>query len=110
MPKLDDEHIRQCLDEIEAALFKVADGEECQRFNKDTQLTATLLLLLRMSSLIRPLLVLLKSEDFDGFDAVLRAFEESYYLPHEFRLSARKDRASAWLARTPDAPSFNRPA
>jgi hypothetical protein len=98
VPKLDYEQIRQCLDEIEAALFIVADGEECQKFHKDTQLTATVLLLLRMSSLIRPLLVLLQSEDFDGFDAVLRAFEESYYLAHEFRLSARNNRAMAWLA------------
>lgn len=99
MPKLDYEQIRQCLDEIEAALFTVADNsEECQKFHKDTQLTATVLLLLRMSSLIRPLLVLLQSEDFDGFDAVLRAFEEGYYLAHEFRLSARNDRAMAWLA------------
>jgi hypothetical protein len=98
MPKLDYEQIRRCLDEIEGALFKVADGDECQRFHKDTQLTATLLLLLRSSSLIRPLLVLLQSEDFDGFDAVLRAFEESWYLAHEFRLSARRDKAMAWLA------------
>lgn len=97
-PAFDHDSIRKCLDEIEAALFTVADGEECQKFHKDTQLTATVLLLLRMSSLIRPLLVLLQSEDFDGFDAVLRAFEESYYLAHEFRLGARKDRAMAWLA------------
>lgn len=99
MPQLDYEQIRQCLDEIEAALFTVVDNSaDCQKFHKDTQLTATLLLLLRMSSLIRPLLVLLQSKDFDGFDAVLRAFEESWYLAHEFRLSARQDKAMAWLA------------
>jgi len=98
MPDLDCERIWQCLDEIEGALFTVAESEECQRFHKDTQLTATVLLLFRMSSLIRSLLVLLKSEDFVGFDSVLRALEESYYLAHEFRLSARNERAMAWLA------------
>lgn len=97
MTNRDREQIRSCLDEIESVLFGVADSEECQRFHKDTQLTATLLLLLRMSSLIRSLLLLFQSEDFDGFDAVLRAFEETWYLAHEFRLSARHERAMAWL-------------
>jgi hypothetical protein len=92
------EEIRKCLDEIESELFKAADNEECQRFYKDTQLTAALLLLLRMSSLIRPLLLLRESGDLDAFDGVLRAFEETWYLGHEFRLAARKDRAMAWMA------------
>lgn len=99
---LDPEQIRNCLDEIESELFKVADSDECQRFHKDTQLTAILLLLLRMSSLIRPLLLLFESRDFDGFDAVLRAFEETWYLGHEFRLIASNDKATAWLRRDKD--------
>jgi len=99
MPDLECEKIQQCLDEIESELFRVADSEDCQRFHKDTQLTATVLLLLRSTSLIRPLLLLLESEHFDGFDAVLRAFEESWYLAHDFRLSAHKDNAMAWLRR-----------
>jgi hypothetical protein len=32
------------------------------------------------------------------FDGVLRAFEETWHLGHEFRLIARQDRAIAWLA------------
>lgn len=95
---VDYDRIRHCLDEIEAALFSVADGEECQKFHRDSQLTAVLLLTLRMSSLVRSLLVLLPSESFDGFDAVLRAFEETWYLAHELRLSAYSDKAMAWLA------------
>jgi hypothetical protein len=98
MAACDPEEIRKCLDEIESELFDAADHEECQRFHKDTQLTASLLLLLRMSSLIRPLLLLRESGDLDAFDGVLRAFEETWYLGHEFRLTARVDRAMAWLA------------
>ncbi len=96
--KLDPKQVRSCLDEIDSEIFKAADNEECQRFHKDTQLTATLLLLARMSSLIRPLLLLQESGDYDAFDGVLRAFEETWYLGHEFRLAARQERAVAWLA------------
>jgi hypothetical protein len=95
---LEAKQVRGCLDEIQSELFNAADDEECQRFHKDTQLTATLLLLARMLSLIRPLLLLQESGDYDAFDGVLRAFEETWYLGHEFRLAARKDRAIAWLA------------
>ena len=97
--KFQAEQIRSCLDEIESELFRAADDEQCNRFHQETQLTATLLLLFRMVSLIRPLLLLLQSEDFDGFDAVLRAFEETWYLALEFRLRARRDQAMGWLAR-----------
>jgi hypothetical protein len=55
------------------------------------------LLLMRMSSLIRSLLLLLDSGNFDGFDPVLRAFEETFYLAHELRLSVSADKAAAWL-------------
>src|SRR5438445_10928208 len=89
--------ILTCLDEIETELFRIADNEECQRFHKDTQLTAVLLLLMRMSSLIRSLLLLLESGNFDGFDPVLRAFEETFYLAHELRLSASAEKTAAWL-------------
>ena len=89
--------IRTCLDEIETELFRLADGEECQKFHKDTQLTAVLLLLMRMSSLIRSLLLLLESGNFDGFDPVLRAFEETFYLGHELRLIVSAEKTAAWL-------------
>ena len=97
MGRFDAEEVRACLDEIEAELFRAADNEDCARFHRDTQLTTVVLLSLRMSSLVRPLLLLLRSEDFDGFDAVLRAFEETWYLAFEFRLNDRRERALAWL-------------
>ena len=94
--------IRNCLDEIESELFGAADTEDCQRFHKDTQLTAVLLLLFRMSSLMRPLLLLHEAADYDGFDAVLRAFEESWFLGHELRLIARQEKAIGWLTKKKD--------
>jgi hypothetical protein len=90
-------HIVRCLDEMEGELFRIAEDDQCQRFHKDTQLTAVVLLLMRMSSLTRSLLLLLESGDFDGFDAVLRAFEETFYLAHELRLAVSADKASRWL-------------
>lgn len=98
----DPKQVRSCLTEIEAELFRIADTHECQRFHKDTQLTAVVLLLVRMSSLIWSLLLLLDSGDFDGFDPVLRAFEETWYLAHELRLTASAGKASAWLRRDKD--------
>jgi hypothetical protein len=94
------EQVRNCLDEAERELFRVADGEECQRFHRDTQLTAVLLLLLRASSLLRSLLILLQATDSeDGFHLVLRGFEETWNLAHELRLIAHRNRAEKWLAR-----------
>lgn len=91
--------VLKCLDEVDDELFRVADLPECERFHNDTQLTAVILLLLRTESLLRSLLPLLESKNCDGFDATLRAFEESWNLAHEFRLIARHDRAMQWLAR-----------
>jgi len=101
--KLDPAQVRVCLDEIDAELFKIADSDECQRFHAETQLTAVLLLLLRASSLMRPLLGLFESLEFDAFDAVLRAWEEDWWLAHELRLSASADKAAAWLRGENDA-------
>lgn len=59
--------VRGCLDEIVSELLNAADNVECERFNKDTQLTATLLLLMRMVSLIPPLLLLLRLPSDDPY-------------------------------------------
>ena len=87
------------LDEVERELFRVADHEECQRFHKSTQLTATVLLLLRASSLLRSMLLSLQFRDLlDGFHLVARGFEETWNLAHDLRLSEHRDRAARWLA------------
>ena len=101
---LDCHQVRLCLDEVERELFRVADSDECRRFHKDTQLTAVVLLLLRTSSLLRSLLLLSQAGNSeDSFHLVLRAFEETWYLAHEFRSSERRNRAVRWLARQNDS-------
>jgi hypothetical protein len=62
-PKFEPKQILTCIDEAEGELFRIAD-DVCQRPNKDTQLTAMVLLLMRMSSLIRSLLLFLESGNF----------------------------------------------
>ena len=102
MADFDPKEIRACLDEMEIALFEAADTDDCQRFHKETQLTAVLLLLMRMASLMRSLLLLYEAE-YDGFDAVLRAFEETWFLAHELRLAARHGKGIEWLAKKRDS-------
>jgi hypothetical protein len=94
----DHKQIHSCLNEIDHALFKVADHEDCQRFNKDTHLAAVLLLLIRCSSLLRSLLTIFPSGEADAFQVVLRAFEESWYLAHYLRFAENSGRAARWLA------------
>ena len=96
---LDYEQVIQCLDEVECELFRVADHAECQRFHKNSQLSAVLLLLLRASSLHRSMLHLVQITDFeDGFHLVARGFEETWNLAHDFRLILHGDRAMKWFA------------
>lgn len=96
---LDYKQILQCLNEAERELFRVADGAECQRFHKNSQLSAVLLLLLRASSLHRSMLHLVQINDLeDGFHVVARGFEETWNLAHDFRLSLHENRATRWFA------------
>jgi len=96
---LDCKHVLRCLDELERELFTVADDDECQRFHKDSQLTAVLLLLLRTSSLLRSMTLLVQFRDLeDGFHLVARGFEETWNLAHDLRLSLHRGRATKWLA------------
>lgn len=96
--ELDLKQIDSCLDEIDHALIRVADHNECQRFHADTQLTAVVLLLIRCSSLLRSLLNIFSSGGADAFQVVLRAFEESWYLAHYLRFAAHNGEAARWLA------------
>jgi hypothetical protein len=48
---LDYEQIRQCRDELERELFRIADHDDCSRFHKESQRTTVLLLLIRSASL-----------------------------------------------------------
>lgn len=95
---LDHKQIDSCLNEIDGALFRVADHNDCQRFNVHTQLTAVVLLLVRCSSLLRSMLTLFASGEADAFQVVLRAFEEAWYLAHYLRFAEHTGKAARWLA------------
>jgi hypothetical protein len=91
-----------CLDEVDRELFRVADHDECKRFHNDTRLTAVLLLFLRCSSLLRSLLTMFRSRQSDGFQAVLRAFEEAWNLAYDLRFVDQNDKTVKWLAESKD--------
>jgi hypothetical protein len=95
---LEHKRIEACLSEIDRALFRAAAHNECQGFHADTQLTAVLVLLVRCSSLLRVLLTVFLSGETDGFQVVLRGFEESWYLAHYLRFVENSGRAARWLA------------
>jgi len=98
---LEPEAILHCLDEVESGLFEAADDNDCQRFHRNSQLTAVLLLLLRTSSLLRSMLLLVQYRDLvDGFHLVARGFEETWNLAHDLRFRVHHDRAIRWLAGT----------
>jgi len=92
------EQIRQCRDEVERELFMVANHDHCKRFHEETQLTAVVFLLIRCTSLLDSLVLIFQSRNLDGFQPVLRAFEESWNLAHELRLKEQRAKAIKWLA------------
>jgi hypothetical protein len=95
---LDLKLVDTCLTELDRELFRLADGADCERFHKNTQLTAFLLLMFRSSSLIRGLVVLWANGNLeDSFQVLLRGFEEAWYLAHEFRLNGHGEKAARWL-------------
>src|SRR5258708_23476307 len=107
---IDYEQIRQCRDEVERELFRVADHDDCSRFHKETQLTAVLLLLIRSASLLESLVLLLQSRNLDGFHTVLRAFEENWNMAHELRLRTAQTKAARWMAGANDTYLASIPA
>jgi hypothetical protein len=101
---IDHNQVIQCLDEIEQELFRVADSDGCQKFHKDSQLTAVLLLILRASSLLRSMSLIVQRRDLiDGFHLVARGFEETWNIAHDLRLREHSSRAVKWLAQQNDS-------
>jgi hypothetical protein len=95
---LDQKEFTHCLDELDRCLFDAAAHRDCEGFHKETQLTAVMTLLVRCSSLLRAMLQLFDSGACDAFQAVLRAFEESWYLAFYFRSQDQGGNAARWLA------------
>src|SRR5690242_16974970 len=95
---LDRKQFTDCLNELDFCLFKAAEHKDCQGFHKDSELTAVLMLLVRCSSLLRSMLQLFEQDAHDAFQAVMRSFEEAWYLAIFFRYEDQKDRTAKWLA------------
>jgi hypothetical protein len=95
---LDHKQFDACLNEIDSAIFRLSDHDDCERFNKDSQLSAVVLLLVTCSSLLRSLMIIFRSDAVDAFQVVVRAFEESWYLAHYLRFAENSGRAARWLA------------
>jgi hypothetical protein len=91
-----------CLDELERELLRVG-AERCDEFQQQNQLMAVVLLLLRSSSLLQSVVRLYGSECLDAFDAVRRAFFESWQLAFQFRMGNERGEVGRWFAQAADS-------
>ncbi len=96
----DYEMILRCIEEVDRELVRIA-AERCDFLRQETQLSGVLLLLLRSTLLFRSMVELLRSRHLDAFNAVHRAFLESWLLAFQFRLKDSADEVGRWLARRP---------
>jgi hypothetical protein len=94
---MDYELILRCLNETEQELLRI-DAERCEHLRQNNQLTAVLLLLSRCVSLFRSMVEEFRSERLDAFDAVRRAFLETWLLAMQLRMATAAGEAARWLA------------
>lgn len=85
-----------CLDELEREFLRVG-GERCTCLEEQSQLSAFLRLGVRAVSLLRGLLSLLQPGTLDSFDAVRRAFLETWQLQFEFRIAESVSKTARWF-------------
>ena len=88
---------RECLNETEAELLRIGSAK-CNKLRDDTQLSAVTFLLLRATSLLRSMLDLVATDQLDSYDAVRRAYLETWLLAFEFRLEDSGPEAAKWHA------------
>jgi len=90
--------LNRCLDETESELLRL--GRQRHEFlREESQLSALVLLLLRCISLFRAMVELFLTRRLDAFDAVRRAYLESWFLAFHLRLREQHGDAGRWLAR-----------
>lgn len=94
--------ILRCTEELERELLRIG-RERCDHLRQESQLSAVVFLLLRVISLFRSMVELLRNDSLDAFDAVRRAFLEGWLLAFQFRRRESADDAARWLARRPDS-------
>jgi hypothetical protein len=83
------------LDEAEAELLKIM-AARCNDASDHSQLAAVLFLLIRANSLLRSALSILEEGRLDAYDAVRRAYWESWALAFEFRLEGSQPKVTHW--------------
>jgi hypothetical protein len=99
---IDDQRLNLCLVETEQELIRV--GRERHDFlQQQSQEAALILLLLRCCSLFRAMLSSLQRQELDAFDAVRRAYLETWHLAFQFRMPTLRGQAGRWLARQPNS-------
>lgn len=85
-----------CLNELEREFLRVG-AEKCRCLEEPSQLSAFLRLGVRAVSLVRGMLPLLGPNTLDSFDAVRRAFLETWQLQFEFRLTGSSEKTARWF-------------
>lgn len=85
------------LDEADTELLRIL-ATQCKGPSDYSQLSAVLFLLIRASSLLRSALLILEGGRLDAYDAVKRAYWESWALAFEFRLEGSQPKTARWHA------------
>jgi hypothetical protein len=99
---LDIQRLNLCICEAERELIRV--GRERHDFlQQRSQDAALILLLLRCCSLFRAMLSSLQRQELDAFDAVRRAYLETWHLAFQFRMPNLRGQAGRWLAEQPNS-------
>jgi len=99
---IDNQRLNLCLVETEQELIRI--GRERHDFlQQQSQDAALILLLLRCCSLFRAMLSSLQRQELDAFDAVRRAYLETWHLAFQFRMPTLRGQAGRWLARQPNS-------
>lgn len=99
---LDIQRLTLCIFEVEQELIRV--GREGHDFlQQRSQDAALILLLLRCCSLFRGMLSSLQRQELDAFDAVRRAYLETWHLAFLFRMPNLRGQAGRWLAGQPNS-------
>lgn len=84
-----------CLDEAELELLK-AGTARCNNLEDESQLSASIFLLVRAGSLLRSLLTILVNGRLDAYEIVLRGFFEAWTLAFELRIKESQSKVAKW--------------
>jgi hypothetical protein len=93
---IDIQRLILCLFETEQELIRVG-RERHEYLQQENQAAALILLLLRCCSLFRGMLSSFEKQELDAFDAVRRAYLETWHLAFQFRMPPVGGQPGRWL-------------